>query len=195
MSARTQLMLRDQHHGARAPLAEPQKNSRPSPPADAPAKPAPRPTRRSTAWSEERIAQLKACVEAGWTCSRIAAEIGVTRNAVIGKMSRLGLAGRTKKTAPREVKPLRSVPRTRGLVRILARHRVLSELGPASPCGIAATSGPGCTLFELTAGKCRWPINDPCAADFRFCAGPQLQGLPYCLAHARLAYKATAGSA
>ncbi len=43
-------------------------------------------------WSSERVELLKQFFHAGLTCSQIAREIGVTRNAVIGKMSRLGLS-------------------------------------------------------------------------------------------------------
>src|SRR6266571_1106613 len=43
-------------------------------------------------WSNDRIDQLKRCFDAGLTCSQIAREIGVTRNAVIGKMNRMGLS-------------------------------------------------------------------------------------------------------
>jgi len=43
-------------------------------------------------WTAERIEQLRSFVVTGLTCSQIAAEIGVTRNAVIGKIHRLGLS-------------------------------------------------------------------------------------------------------
>ena len=42
-------------------------------------------------WTEERLERLKSCFEAGWTCRQIADEIGVSRNAVIGKLNRLNL--------------------------------------------------------------------------------------------------------
>src|SRR5213596_2852554 len=45
-----------------------------------------------TSWSSERIELLKRCFHAGLSCSQIAREIGVSRNAVIGKMNRLGLS-------------------------------------------------------------------------------------------------------
>ena len=48
-------------------------------------------TNRAT-WSSERIDQLKRCFQAGLSSSQIAREMGVTRNAVIGKMNRLGLS-------------------------------------------------------------------------------------------------------
>ena len=48
-------------------------------------------------WSDDRVEQLKKLWEAGLSASQIAAELGnVTRNAVIGKVHRLGLSGRAK---------------------------------------------------------------------------------------------------
>ena len=46
---------------------------------------------RCATWNPERVEQLRSFVVAGLTCSQIAAEIGVSRNAVIGKIHRLGL--------------------------------------------------------------------------------------------------------
>jgi GcrA cell cycle regulator len=43
-------------------------------------------------WSSERIELLKRRLHAGLSCGQIAREIGVTRNAVIGKVNRLGLS-------------------------------------------------------------------------------------------------------
>src|SRR5271169_4251771 len=43
-------------------------------------------------WTDERIALLKSRFEAGLSCREIAADIGVSRNAVIGKLSRLNLS-------------------------------------------------------------------------------------------------------
>lgn len=44
-------------------------------------------------WTEERIGYLRRSFEAGLSCSMMAAELGsgITRNAVIGKLHRLGL--------------------------------------------------------------------------------------------------------
>ena len=42
-------------------------------------------------WTPHRVEQLKRLFDEGLTCSQIAREIDVTRNAVIGKLSRLGL--------------------------------------------------------------------------------------------------------
>jgi GcrA cell cycle regulator len=56
-------------------------------------------------------------------------------------------------------------------------------------------NGRGCTLLELSQGKCRWPISNPGAEDFCFCGNEPAEGLPYCLGHARIAYRSAASSA
>jgi len=50
-------------------------------------------------------------------------------------------------------------------------------------------NGRGCTLLELSRGKCRWPISNPGAEDFCFCGNEPVKGLPYCVGHARIAYR------
>ncbi len=51
-------------------------------------------------WTDERVELLKRLWGEGLSASQIAAEIGgVTRNAVIGKVHRLGLSGRGKSNA------------------------------------------------------------------------------------------------
>ncbi|WP_281409432.1 GcrA family cell cycle regulator, partial [Oharaeibacter diazotrophicus] len=48
-------------------------------------------------WTDERVERLKTLWAEGLSASQIAAELGsVTRNAVIGKVHRLGLSGRAK---------------------------------------------------------------------------------------------------
>jgi GcrA cell cycle regulator len=149
-------------------------------------------------WTAERVEQLKTCIRAGLTCSRIAAEIGVSRNAVIGKMNRLGLS--RPKTAPaREPDPkgtaLRAGNGGSNVTRIFSQHRILMRL-PAEPPGrsevISLHGGRGCSLLELGPGNCRWPISEPGARDFCFCGSTQVEGLPYCMGHARIAYKSGA---
>jgi GcrA cell cycle regulator len=49
--------------------------------------------------------------------------------------------------------------------------------------------GQRCSIVELTEDKCRWPIGDPAQADFFFCGGKSITGLPYCGHHSRIAYQ------
>jgi GcrA cell cycle regulator len=148
--------------------------------------------RAEATWTSERVAQLRSCASAGLTCSQIAGEIGVSRNAVIGKMNRLGLSRPRTMAAP-ERQHAAGRPRSDNVTRLFSQHRILMRL-PPEPLQPPETirNGNGCSLLELTPGKCRWPINEPGAADFCFCAHPQVEGLPYCVGHARIAYKSTA---
>jgi GcrA cell cycle regulator len=147
-------------------------------------------------WTTERIQQLKLHFEAGLTCREIAAELGVSRNAVIGKISRLALVrdngGDTRRMvrsdAARDPSRTRAAPRLRR--RIL--KAVASEPSPA-PLALhdqtSMTVENGCSLFELTKERCRWPISTPGAEDFCFCGSMPVEGLPYCAGHSRMAYR------
>lgn len=49
---------------------------------------------RTVAWTDERVDELKALHARGWSAGMIAAAMeGVSRNAVIGKLNRLGIRG------------------------------------------------------------------------------------------------------
>lgn len=138
-------------------------------------------------WSDERIELLKNHFEAGLTCREIANEIGVSRNAVIGKLSRLSLTRDKKPTARREnakTGRARSVPRLQ--YRIL--RQVFAEAAPGES-EQSIQSEQHCSLLELSEERCRWPINNPGEEGFCFCGNRPLGGLPYCPGHSRLAYQ------
>jgi GcrA cell cycle regulator len=146
----------------------------------------------SETWTTDRVERLKSCLDAGFSCAEIAREIGVTRNAVIGKISRLKLT---------RVKDAMSGRRERRLApglqrpRIVTQHQILMALRATpqpSPQEPAAGNGHRCSLLELGQEKCRWPINEPGADDFCFCGDQPVNGLPYCPAHARIAYHSAA---
>src|SRR5271168_3955976 len=115
-------------------------------------------------WNPERVAQLRNFVGAGLTCSQIAAEIGVTRNAVIGKIHRLGLGpGRPAAAPGRACPPRTRRPRLPSQRQML---RLISADAPRTANGAAVDSAPvdsaqHCSLLELAQGKCRWPVSDP----------------------------------
>lgn len=146
----------------------------------------------SLTWSRERIEQLKHCFHAGLTCSQIAREIGVTRNAVIGKMNRMGLSQpRERRQTQRTAKPARAGSKTRWRpFSVIDQHKLLRDaFPPARVEDVPIHNGRGCTLLELAQDRCRWPINDPGAANFCYCGNEASRDLPYCAGHARLAYR------
>lgn len=63
-------------------------------------------------WTDERVELLKKLWLDGLSASQIAAELsnGITRNAVIGKVHRLGLSGRAKAPAPAAARPRAKAP-------------------------------------------------------------------------------------
>jgi GcrA cell cycle regulator len=143
-------------------------------------------------WTPERVEQLRTCIATGLSCSEIAAEIGVTRNAVIGKIHRLGLApGRPASGSERE-----HAPRTRRsrLLRLIFADRASPDrAADADLTNVAATaaveSTRPCSLLELAACKCRWPVSNANATAFVFCGNEAVGGLAYCAGHARMAYR------
>jgi GcrA cell cycle regulator len=140
-------------------------------------------------WTTERVEILKKGVEAGLSCREIAAQIGVSRNAVIGKVSRLKLArekGGVVRAATREAADGRRPRATVKLRQIIVRS-ALAEPDPTMEEPIH--NGHTCSLFELSKETCRWPISTPGAEDFCFCGNPPIEGLPYCAGHSRLAYR------
>jgi GcrA cell cycle regulator len=139
-------------------------------------------------WTPHRIAELKRLVEAGHTCSQIAGEIGVSRNAVIGKISRLGLTRPPGETGPRR-QPGAQERARRSLHRVLKLMRAAVEPPAEDP---PTSEGPRTSLFELSPQNCRWPFGSPGADDFGFCGNEPVAGLPYCPRHARIAYQPTA---
>src|SRR5256886_7440797 len=57
-------------------------------------------------WTDERVELLKKLWTDGLSASQIAAELGgITRNAVIGKVHRLGLSGRAKSPSSAAPRP------------------------------------------------------------------------------------------
>ena len=49
--------------------------------------------------------------------------------------------------------------------------------------------GQRCSILQSSESTCRWPIGDPSSADFFFCGGKSIEGLPYCGCHSRIAYQ------
>ncbi len=160
---------------------------------DSPSTPAHSPAH--SPWTPERIEQLRNCVTSGLSCSQIAAEIGVTRNAVIGKIHRLGLspgrpAAAPARSCPPRVRQPRHSPQRRFLRLMFAPAPSLAGDEAAAPAAIDSTQR--CSLVELAQGKCHWPIGDPCTADFAYCGNEAIAGFSYCAGHARMAYRVPA---
>lgn len=115
-------------------------------------------------WTPELIDTLKTRWAEGLSASQIAAEIPyATRNAVIGKINRLGL------TRDRKVKNVGGA----------GQHQKR-----ALPKPLFFPAGPGISLLELTNSTCRWPVGGSL-----YCGVPEADMIvnkPYCAKHTEI---------
>lgn len=157
-------------------------------------------------WTDDRVALLRRLWEDGQSASKIAAQLGgVTRNAVIGKVHRLGLAGRTRggEEAAAAASPSKTIEIETAIAVVetqapepvaILSHRLTPELPAAAPTP-APTALPisqRVTIMDLRESMCRWPLGDPTTPEFRFCGARSITGLPYCTHHAEIAYQPAA---
>lgn len=143
-------------------------------------------------WTDERIAQLKRLWLAGFTCSQIAERLrGVTRNAVIGKVTRLKLPPRGHRKANRSQAQIRTVRSRRRARKNTSAASSLPAWWPATPIPAEDVQPEKLITFaELETKHCRWIYGDPQHADHGYCGGEMVLGLPYCAKHAQRAYAA-----
>ncbi|WP_350336122.1 GcrA family cell cycle regulator [Coralliovum pocilloporae] len=161
-------------------------------------------------WTDERVETLKKLWTEGLSASQIAAELGdVTRNAVIGKVHRLGLSGRAKTTSSSAPRPRRArtpsqpgarssggaAPKSVGNAALKMEPQMKPEAAPqaqpqAEPkSDVVVPISKRATILSLTEYTCKWPIGDPGDQEFHFCGNKSKSGLPYCDYHCKVAYQ------
>jgi GcrA cell cycle regulator len=154
-------------------------------------------------WTAERVELLKQMWADGLSASTIAGRLGagITRNAVIGKVHRLGLSGRATPTRVASSRPRRPrQPSHPGRARLLptagatalkpqvCQERMV-EPEPVPLRLIDIPKGERVSLLMLSEKTCRWPIGEPGTEDFFFCGMSPREPTPYCEYHARIAYQ------
>ncbi len=164
-------------------------------------------------WTDERVARLSKLWADGLSASQIAADLGgVTRNAVIGKVHRLGLSGRAKpanKTAaaPRRKTTqrtstsggggggsytkttTRTTTRTVGnaALKVEMEEELQVQLKPREDVVVPISRK--LDLLQLTENTCKWPTGDPTMPGFSFCGHNSADDKPYCEFHSKLAFQ------
>jgi GcrA cell cycle regulator len=149
----------------------------------------------ASGWTEERVSTMKKLWLDGVSASEIAKQMGdVTRNAVIGKVHRLGLNDRATPSKPSRPAPTVShrVRATSGNIsnrapeakpRVPAKHILESkEIVLLTKRGLE-------TSLTLSKYSCKWPIGDPTEDTFSFCGRKAEVNRPYCQGHTQFAYK------
>lgn len=151
-----------------------------------------------TTWTEDKVKLLATLFSEGWSRGQIAAKLGVTRNAICGKLDRLGASLSSFVTGasglerpPRRYEPQRvgrPAKQDRQAWRPTARPVAETAVALAAEAPRAPPTSP-IVLMDLRHNTCRWPVNDG-LPQFMFC-GAHCDPGPYCIEHACRAYNPT----
>jgi GcrA cell cycle regulator len=171
----------------------------------------PVPGRAPSIWTPDKAERLRALWDQGLSASKIAGALGpeFSRNAVIGKVHRMGLphrgSGRPASSPPAdpppappsapdppaEAPPAEAPPdapvapaRARS-ARPWVPHQKRSPLGPPPPLALPIEPRPEecLELLELELGHCRYPVVQTSRAVFCYCARPARPGSSWCELH------------
>jgi len=147
-------------------------------------------------WTEEMVENLKKMWMHGLSTSEIAKKLGVSKNAIVGKVHRLNLSCRPspikkkdeiqkpviKKAVKHVAKPEKNAVQEEKLqIEKIKENSSLEQKQKMS----------GDTLIRLTdldSHTCRWPLGDPRDENFHFCGKKVRTGQTYCDEHAAIAY-------
>lgn len=146
-------------------------------------------------WTDERVELLKKLWQDGLSASQIAKQLGgVTRNAVIGKVHRLGLSGRATPSKPQRTtfkapRPVRAAVAAPSPPRRIAEPVSVSAQTAPTPVRYIDERPGTATVLTLGAHMCKWPIGDPSLDSFTFCGRRSEDTGPYCHEHACVAYQ------
>ena len=164
-------------------------------------------------WRDELLDELKKRWLAGESASEISSallthfHVAFSRNAIMGKLYRLGMTNKRSRTPkidsgqqPSVVKPRQTLTVRLGQRRYdrpkLVKLPSRAVMRPKSPTlataqflkALASERRP-CSLLELTTHACRWPIGDLSTNDFGFCGIPEADmtiNRPYCKVHTQM---------
>jgi GcrA cell cycle regulator len=149
-------------------------------------------------WTEEAIAKLSSAWAEGLSTAEIGRQMGISKNAVVGKAHRLELASRPSpirrdgERTPRRRLPRRALGPTLPVLTTsidTQRPNVAETAAPAeaerAPPILRSVPTPR-PAPRVT--PCCWPIGEPGTRSFRFCDLGAMAGKPYCEEHAALAY-------
>jgi GcrA cell cycle regulator len=158
-------------------------------------------------WTAEAVEDLKKLALEGKSASHISAALGVgSRNAVIGKASRIGIklngggpaSVRRKAPASARRSQWAAIPHLPGAAARAGDPRVI----PGSQPGDGEERKAAWKLGEAEVGEmrrvrfeeirefaCRWPLGDPKTGEFAYCGLMPAKGQSYCAGHCRMAYR------
>lgn len=146
-------------------------------------------------WTDEQVERLRALHARSLSCAMMADEMGCgfSRNAIIGKLHRLGLSS-SRSTVHKDGNAGRKrssrKPGNRKTIRIVkangnsGQFRVMeSAETDLQELRCVEVIPRNVSLLDLEPGQCRYPYGD---SNFTFCGHPIAEGYSYCAPHAVL---------
>lgn len=125
-------------------------------------------------WTQEATDKLSELWGAGYTSTEIGKRMGVSRQAVMGKVTRMGFKRSDNATLPDREAALKSDGRAKALYRAVKHEPINDKVIRPS---------------ELEASHCRFPFGDPLQPDFGFCGEQVVRWKPYCEAHCKVCFE------
>ena len=154
--------------------------------------------RRVSPWNKARTRYLRRRWSQGARVRDIAAELGhgITPNAVIAKIHRLGIA---------DLSPFGGAPgRRHATIRYVDKPDRIADWRRRGPPPAWVVNAKAYVedarldvniprrrrraLLELSDNTCRWPVGDPRSSRFFFCGAQVVHNEPYCAEHCARAY-------
>lgn len=142
-------------------------------------------------WSDSwRVSLLKELRAEGYSASMIAQKLGVTRNAVIGRLTREGMADR--------MRPVHSLPKTRRsktscvsptIIQNMRNGKPEPKVIPFVPVSVALKQPKSkrLTILELTDRTCKYTPDD--GPNHRFCGHETELGSSWCPYHRSILFE------
>lgn len=168
----------------------------------------------SKGWDSATLKKLKALTGKGLSTSEIGKRLGMSKNAVVGKLNRLGWnskaggvnAAKGTATTKKPAKSSSGKLTVKNTKKSAASNKKVSATKSASATKIPRARGNSLNknlamhqriiqhsleMANLKPNQCRWPIGDPDSENFHFCGAPVFVGKPYCYEHCKQAYQFT----
>lgn len=148
-------------------------------------------------WSQERVDLAKKLWTSGVSTTEIGQRLGCSRNAVIGKLTRLGIMGQGSKDGhsqtsaynARKAMEKRRMAAKRAKAQEAKQRRARAKLAPVielPPLPETDPEPPGCTsLLDRADNQCRYPYREE---NFVFCPNERIVG-SYCMMHHRIVWR------
>lgn len=117
--------------------------------------------------------------------------VGLSKSALCGRRRRLGLSTPSVRVRTNGTRQRKAAAQASG---IISRIRQVPKFNPAPKPTSDDTDRQipieqRRTIMSVGYGQCRWPVGDPCTADFFFCGAPQQERSTYCPDHHARAWR------